>query len=220
MSNRTTSIDERLYDYLCETTLRETEVMRRLRAETATMPHAGMQISPDQGQFMALLVEILGARQALEIGTFTGYSALCVAQALAPGGRLIACDVSGEFTRVARRYWAEAGMEERIELRLGPALETLAELRRAGRDGSFDFAFIDADKGNYLAYYEAVLELLRPGGVLAIDNTLWHGKIADPEVSDPDTEAIRAVNERAAGDPRVTMSLVTIGDGLLLARKR
>jgi len=178
-----------------------------------------MQISPEQGQFMALLVEISGATKAIEIGTFTGYSSLCVARALPAGGRLVCCDISKEFTDIARRYWQRAGVDGRIELRLGPALDTLKDLAKH-EAGSFDFAFIDADKLNYLKYYEAVLKLLRPGGIALIDNVLWSGDVANPAVTDADTVAIRLLNEHLLTDRRVGISLIPIGDGLTIARKK
>jgi caffeoyl-CoA O-methyltransferase len=225
MTRHPIEIDERLHDYILAHSLREPEVLRRLRQETAKMPGANMQIGPEQGQFMALLVELMGARRTLEIGTFTGYSALVVALALPPEGRVVACDVSEEFTAVARRYWAEAGVADKIELHLAPALETLDRLLDAGQAegsqaGSFDFAFIDADKANYGAYYERALRLLRPGGLIAIDNVLWSGKVADKAASDPDTRAIQALNAALKDDSRVTLSLLPLGDGLTLARKR
>jgi caffeoyl-CoA O-methyltransferase len=181
---------------------------------------AGMQISPEQGQFMALLAELIGARRAIEVGTFTGYSALCVAQALPADGKLIACDISEEFTSVARRYWAKSGIADRIELRLAPALDTLKSLLAGGGAGSFDFAFIDADKTQYDAYYEAILKLLRPGGLATIDNVLWSGAVADGRKRDADTVALRALNEKLKTDKRITLSMLPIGDGLTLARKR
>ena len=220
MSNRTITVDDRLYEYLCDVSLRETDLMRRLRAETLAMPQAGMQISPEQGQFMALLVRLAGAERIIEVGTFTGYSALCMASALPPGGRLIACDVNEAWTAVARRYWAEAGVAESIDLRLAPALETLDDLIADGGSGRFDFAFIDADKENYRGYFERVLALLRPGGLVAVDNVLWGGSVIDPAKQDKDTEAIRAFNKALRDDPRIDLSLVPIGDGLTLARKR
>ena len=194
--------------------------MRRLREETASLEGASMQIGADQGQFMGLLVEITGARNALEVGTFTGYSALAVALALPDDGRLVACDVSEEWTAIARRYWEEAGVAHKIDLRLAPALETLEGLLAEGCAGTFDFAFIDADKEGYDVYYERALELMRTGGLIALDNTLWEGKVVDPAVVDVDTQAIRAMNMKLAGDARVTLSLLPIGDGLTLARKR
>lgn len=194
--------------------------MRRLREETASMEQANMQIGPEQGQFMALLIELIGARSVLEVGTFTGYSALAMAVALPENGALVACDVSEEWTAIGRRYWEEAGVAHKIELRLAPALETLDALLAEGRAGTFDFAFIDADKEGYDAYYERALELVRLGGLIALDNTLWEGKVADPAATDVDTEAIRAINAKLALDERVTLSLITVGDGLTLARKR
>ena len=194
--------------------------MRRLREETASMEQANMQIGPEQGQFMALLIELIGARSVLEVGTFTGYSALAMAVALPENGALVACDVSEEWTAIGRRYWEEAGVAHKIELRLAPALETLDALLAEGRAGTFDFAFIDADKEGYDAYYERALELVRLGGLIALDNTLWEGKVVDPAATDVDTEAIRAINAKLALDERVTLSLIPVGDGLTLARKR
>ena len=220
MTSRTLELDDRLYDYLLANSLREPPLLARLREETAAMPMANMQIGPEQGQFMALLVELIGARRTLEVGTFTGYSALCVALALPAGGKVIACDISEEFTAVARRYWAEAGVADKIDLRLGPAVETLDGLLSDGLAGTLDFMFIDADKVSYGAYYERGLSLLRPGGLIAVDNVLWNGAVADPGRQDEDTRAIRALNLKALGDGRVSISLVPIGDGLLLARKR
>lgn len=208
-----------LADYLLRVTVRESDVLRRLREETGKMPAAGMQISPEQGQFMRWLNELLGTRRALEVGVFTGYSSICVASALPEQGCLIACDVSEEWTTIARRYWREAGVERKIELRLAPALQTLDALLAGGEAGSFDFAFVDADKEGYGAYYERCFELVRPGGVIAFDNMLWNGRVADASATDPATAAIRRVNERASADSRVSASLLPIGDGLLLARK-
>ncbi|RJP42518.1 MAG: SAM-dependent methyltransferase [Phycisphaerales bacterium] len=219
MSRRTLALTDALHRYLVETTVRETDVMRRLRAETDKLPAANMQIAPEQGQFMQLLVELLGGRKVLEIGTFTGYSALWLAGGLAAGGVLICCDVNQEWTTIARRFWQEAGLADRIDLRLGPALETLDHLLQQGAAGSFDFTFIDADKENSPVYYERSLRLLRSGGVVAVDNALQGGKVADPAVSDHDARH-RDLNRRVCHDPRVTVSLVPIGDGLLLARKR
>ena len=218
MSNRTITMDDRTYAYFLAQSLRESDVLRRLREETQTLRYAIMQIAPEQGQFMAFLVELMGAKRAIEIGTFTGYSALCVAEAMGPEGRLIACDVSEEWTSIGRKYWSEAGVADRIELRLAPALDTLKALADEGQE--FDFAFIDADKREYEAYYEGVLALLRPGGVIAVDNVLWDGKVADATVKDADTMAIRAFNARLLADQRVTLSMVPIGDGLTLALKR
>jgi len=220
MANRSLTLTDALHDYLLGQTLREPALLAELRRETSRLPLANMQISPEQGQFMALLVELLEARQALEIGTFTGYSALCVALALPPDGRLTACDVSEEYTAVARRYWVRAGVADKIDLRLAPAVETLDALLAAGRAGSYDFAFIDADKTGYDAYYERSLALLRPGGLVVVDNVLWGGDVADPGKNDADTAAIRALNQKVRDDARVSMSLIPVGDGLLLARKK
>lgn len=220
MTRQTISLDDALHRYLLDVSVREPDVMRRLREETAGMAEASMQIGPEQGQLMALLVELLGAERTIEVGTFTGYSALAVARALPDHGRLIACDVSEEWTAIGRRYWKEAGQDHKIDLRLGPALDTLDQLLAEGRAGAFDFAFIDADKENYAAYYERCLALVRVGGLIAVDNTLWSGKVADPAVTDDDTGAIRAFNRGLADDDRVSLSLVPIGDGLTLARKR
>lgn len=220
MSNRTIDLTDTLYDYLLSVSLRETDLQRRLREETATLSMARMQISPEQGQFMALIARLTGARRCLEIGVFTGYSSLAVALALPEDGRIVACDVSEEWTSVARRYWAAAGVADRIDLRLAPAIDTLDALIAAGGAGTCDLAFIDADKPAYLAYYERVLVLLRPGGLVMTDNTLWSGRVADPEVGDADTVALRHYNEYLHRDSRVDLSLVPIGDGLTLARKR
>jgi caffeoyl-CoA O-methyltransferase len=220
MTRRTSHLPDDLYAYLLDVSLREHDVLRKLREETAGLERSNMQIGPEQGQLMALLVELLGALKALEIGTFTGYSALAVALALPEDGRLVACDVSEEWTAVGRRHWDEAGVAHKIDLRLAPALDTLNGLLANGEADTFDFAFIDADKEGYEAYYERVLRLIRPGGLIALDNTLWEGKVVDPEVTDPDTQAIRAINAKLATDERVTLSLIPVGDGLTLARKR
>ena len=197
----------------------ETPLQRRLRDETAKLPMGGMQIGADQGAFLALLIRLLDARHAVEIGTFTGYSALAVASALPDGGRLVCCDLSDEWTGIARRYWKEAGVADRIDLRLAPAANTLRDLLRESGPGSFDFAFIDADKSGYDGYYELCLQLVRPGGLIAFDNTLWSGAVADPSKTDPDTVALRALNLKVRDDPRVTSCLVSMGDGVLLALK-
>jgi len=220
MSNRTISLTDSLYDYLLSVSLREPQLLLDLREETAAMPSARMQISPEQGQFMALLVKLSGARRCLEVGVFTGYSSLAVAMALPADGRIVACDVSEKWTAVARTYWQAAGVDHKIDLRIAPALETLDALVADGQAGRFDLAFIDADKTNYLAYYERVLVLLRRGGLLLVDNTLWSGAVADPENSEPDTVALRHFNETLHADERVELSLVPIGDGLTLALKR
>jgi len=220
MSARTLPLTDALYKYLLDHSLREPAVLARLREETQRMPQASMQISPEQGQFLALLVRLMGAERCLEVGTFTGYSSTAVALALPAGGRIVCMDASEEYTARAREAWKEAGVAERIELRIGAARDTLAALMADGEQGRYDFAFIDADKGNYLHYYEAALELLRPGGLIAVDNTLWSGSVADPDNREPDTEAIRAFNDAVHRDERVDVSLVPIGDGLTLARKR
>jgi predicted O-methyltransferase YrrM len=220
MSTRTISMTDQIHEYLLSVTPPLTDVMRRLREETEALPMGMMQISVEQGQLMKLLIEMLGAKQTLEVGVFTGYSSLVVAQALPDDGQIIACDVSEEWTGIARRYWQEAGVARKIDLRLGPAAETLQDLIDAGQAGSFDFAFIDADKSNYDRYYELILKLLRPGGLIGIDNTLWGGKVADESVADADTNALRNLGRKIASDDRVTSCLVPIGDGFTLARKR
>ncbi|HEY7470774.1 MAG TPA: class I SAM-dependent methyltransferase [Gemmatimonadota bacterium] len=220
MSLRSIGLDERLYAYLLDVSLREPEVLRRLRAETAKRENAEMQIAPEQGQFMALLVELIGAERTLEIGTFTGYSALVVARALPPHGRVIACEISAEYAAIARRWWAEGGVADKIEIRVAPAVETLDRMLEDGLAGRFDFAFIDADKQGYLEYWERCLRLIRRGGLIAVDNVLWDGKVADPADDEESTRAIRAFNARVRDDRRVDLSLVPIGDGLTLARVR
>jgi predicted O-methyltransferase YrrM len=220
MSNTSLGLPDDLHEYLLRIGVREPPLLARLREETAALPEHQMQIAPEQGAFMALLVELLGARRCIELGTFTGYSSLVVALALPRDGRIVCCDVSEEWTAVARRYWAEAGVADKVDLRLGPALETLDKLLAEGAGGTFDFAFLDADKGLYPGYYERLVELLRPGGLLAIDNVFGAGRIADPTVDDPQVIAIRQLNERVVGDERVSLSTVPIADGLTLARKR
>jgi caffeoyl-CoA O-methyltransferase len=220
MSNKTLSLDSRLYEYLLSISLREAEILQKLRAETAQHPMARMQIAPEQGQFMALLVQLMGAKKALEIGVFTGYSAMAIALALPPDGKLIACDKCEEYTNIARRYWQQGGIADKIDLYLAPATETLEQLIRRGETETFDFVFIDADKSNYDTYYEQSLQLVRPGGLIAIDNVLWNGEVADPEIQDNRTKAIRALNAKIHQDSRVNISLVPIGDGLTLARKK
>jgi caffeoyl-CoA O-methyltransferase len=206
--------------YLRRVTVREPDVARRLREETAANHDAGMQISPDQGQFLALLIHLIDARKTLEIGVFTGYSSLAVALALPDDGRIIACDVSEEWTAIAKRYWREAGVEHKIDLRLRSALQTLDDLIALGQAGSFDFAFIDADKENYSHYYERCLALIRPGGLIAVDNVLWSGQVMDDSFNDADTRAIRAFNEQMKNDQRVWLSMLPIRDGLTLACKK
>jgi caffeoyl-CoA O-methyltransferase len=208
-----------LMNYVQRFGAREHPVLARCREETAKMPNANMQIAPEQGAFLALLAKLVNARQTIEIGSFTGYSALSVALALPDGGRVVALDVSREYTDRARKSWTEAGMEGRIELRLGPALESLERIIER-REGPFDMAFIDADKSNYDSYYERVLRLIRPGGIIALDNMLWSGAVADESITDPDTSALRALNAKIQSDERVDMALATIADGVMLARKR
>ena len=220
MSRRTIEMTDQLHAYLVDVGVREHPLLARLREETGALDQANMQIGPEQGAFMQLLVELTGARRCLEVGVFTGYSSLAVALALPPDGRIVACDVSEEWTAVARRYWAEAGVDDRIELRLAPATETLDALVADGEAGAYDFAFIDADKANYDVYYERCLELVRSGGLIAIDNVLWSGRVADPAADDPDTRAIRALNAKIAADERVTICVVPIADGVTLARRR
>jgi predicted O-methyltransferase YrrM len=220
MSARTLALDDRLRRYMVVHGARETALQRELRRVTRRLPQAGMQIGAEQGALMQLLVRVSGARRCLEIGTFTGYSALAVALALPPGGRVVCCDVSVEWTAIARRYWNKAGVARKIELRLAPALGTLDALLREGKAGAFDFAFIDADKANYLKYYERCLKLVRRGGLIAADNTLWGGSVADPRNQTVDTRAIRAFNRKLQRDRRVDMALVPVGDGLTLALKR
>lgn len=215
-----TLLPAKIERYVTEEITRETPLQKRLRAETARLPQGGMQIGADQGALLALLVRSIGARRALEIGTFTGYSALAVAMALPADGKLVCCDKSEEWTAVARRYWQEAGVAGKIDLRLAPALATLPVLERELGAGSFDFAFIDADKTAYDAYYESCLKLVRSGGVIALDNMLWSGAVARPRVRDADTAALRALNAKIRDDARVESCLLTVGDGVMLARKR
>ena len=219
MSDRTLNLDDTLYQYLLDVSLREHPVLAELRAVTHRHPLARMQISPEQGQFMALLVRLIGARRTIEIGVFTGYSALAVALALPHDGCVVACDISQEFTDVGRSHWEKAGVAGKIDLRLAPALDTLDRLIAAGQSGRFDFAFIDADKTGYDAYYERCLTLLRAGGLIAIDNVLWGGRVARP-AEDDDTAAIQALNRKLQRDARVDLSMLPISDGLTLARKR
>jgi caffeoyl-CoA O-methyltransferase len=220
VSSTSLELDRDLLNYIQRVTLREPDVLRKLREETARLPMARMQVSPEQGQLMGLLIRLLGARKTIEVGVFTGYSSISVALALPPDGRVIACDVSEEWTSVARAYWREAGVDTRIELRLRPALETLDSLLAEGSAGSFDFAFIDADKENYSGYYERCLKLLRPGGLIAVDNVLWHGDVLDSSKQDADTRAIRAFNAQLHEDERIWLSLLPVGDGLTLALKK
>lgn len=219
MANRNTALDDELRAYLVAHSARETRAQAGIREATRSHPSAGMQIGPEQAQFLALLVKLVGARRALEIGVFTGYSALAVALALPADGRLLACDISDEYTQVGRPFWAAAGVAAKIDLQLGPALATLDARIAAGEAGQYDFAFIDADKSGYDAYYERCLVLLRPGGLIAIDNVLWGGSVARP-AQDADTAALQALNDKIHADARVDMAMVPIGDGVTLARKR
>jgi predicted O-methyltransferase YrrM len=221
MSKTTTGLDNALRDYMVSVSVREPAILAELRAETAPLEAAGMQLAPEQGQFMSFLVKTLSAKRCLEVGTFTGYSSLTVALALPEDGKLVACDVSDEWTRIARRFWEKAGVAHKIDLRLGPATETLAALASDPAERNmYDFAFIDADKENYGAYFDYALQLLRPGGVVALDNVLWGGRIVDQTATDSSTEAIRRLNAQIYADERVDVSLVPVGDGLYLARKR
>ncbi len=220
MSNRTLSLDDRLYEYLLVHSLREPPALAKLRAETASHPKVNMQIAPEQGQFMQMLVRLLGGRRAIEVGVFTGYSSLAVMLAMPPDGRLLACDISEEFTAIARRHWQAAGVADRIELVLAPAKVTLDARLAAGEAGLYDFAFIDADKGGYLAYYERLMQLVRPGGLIVVDNTLWSGEVANPANRDADTVALREFNDVLLADTRIDLSLLPLGDGLTLARRR
>lgn len=222
MSRKSVELTDEVYDYLVRVGTREPPVLQRLRQATLREAGdaAGMQISPDQGAIMAMLVRLAGGRRCIEAGTFTGYSALVVALALPEDGQVIACDVSEQWTAIARRFWAEAGVAHKIDLRLAPALATMDALLADGEAGCFDFAFLDAEKSEYDAYYERVLKLLRPGGLVAIDNVLWSGRVADPSAKDPNTRALRALNEKVHGDERVDICMLPVADGLTLARKR
>lgn len=219
MSRHSINLTPELERYVLSHSLNEPSLLARLREETARLSQANMQISPLQGQFMSMLTKLTGAKRALEVGTFTGYSALIVALAMPEDGQLIACDVSEEWTSIARRYWEEAKVDHKIELKLGPAVQTLDALIAQGQQGSFDLAFIDADKSNYARYYERALTLLRPGGLVLIDNVLWSGSVADPQIQDEDTQAIRALNALIHEDKRVELSMLPIGDGLSIVRK-
>ncbi|QRY79070.1 class I SAM-dependent methyltransferase [Pseudomonas sp. PDNC002] len=220
MTTRTLNLDDALYHYLLDVSLRDTPLKARLRAETANLPMSRWQVAPEQGQFLALLVKLTGARRILEIGTFTGYSALCMAEALPEGGHLLCCDLPGEYNDIARSYWHDAGVDSRIELRLGPALATLEALRAGDQQGSFDLVFIDADKANYPVYLEHALALLREGGLVVFDNVLWSGRVLEADSASPDTRAIQQLNRALKDDARVDYSLVPIGDGMSLCRKR
>lgn len=213
------ALSETLYNYLLDVSLQEPEVLKQLRKETATLPMRIMQIAPEQGQFMALLVKLIGAKKTLEVGVFTGYSTLVVALALPEDGKIIACDIDEQYTKIAQKYWQQAGVDRKIELRIAPALETLEQLIAEGQENTFDFAFIDADKRNYPNYYERALKLIRTGGLIAIDNVLWSGRVADSKDTDKRTISIREFNQKLHQDPRVNISLLPIADGLTLAMK-
>ena len=219
MSRTSIGLDERLNEYLVQSGAGEHPVAAKLRQLTAAMPNSSMQIAAEQGQFLAMIAKLIGAKRTIEIGTFTGYSALWVALAMPRDGKVIACDVNAEWTAIARRHWDEAGVGEKIELRLAPAAETLEGLEAEGRKSQFDLVFIDADKGGYDAYYEGALRLLRSGGVIVFDNVLWSGRVADPAVHDADTKALRALNLKIAADTRVDKVMVPLGDGMTVARK-
>ena len=220
MSNGSIGLDEALNEYLVRVGVREHPVLAELRRQTAELPAAQMQIAPEEGALLAILVRLLPARRILEIGTFTGYSSTAMALAQPDGGRITCCDVSREWTDIARRAWADAGVDDRVDLRLGPAVATLDELLGAGEAGSYDLAFIDADKASYDVYYERSLQLVRSGGLIAIDNVLWSGRVADPADDDEDTTAIRDLNAKIAADERVEIVMVPIADGVTLARIR
>mgnify|MGYP000179760684 FL=1 len=219
MSNRTLAISESIYQYLCDHSLREDPILKELRDHTYDMEERAMQIAPEQGQFMQMLIKLIGAKNTIEVGVFTGYSSLAIALALPEDGRIVACDVNPQYTSVAEKFWVSAGVREKIDLRIGPARDTLSELISDGLANTFDFAFIDADKVNYDHYYELCLQLIRPGGLITVDNVLWGGATADDSINDTDTTSIRALNDKLHRDERIDLSLVPIGDGLTLAMK-
>lgn len=220
MANRTIGISDELAAYVIRVGTREPDVLARLRQETAAIPEHGMQIAPEEGAFLAMLVELIGARRCIEIGTFTGYSSTAVALALPEDGQLLCCDVSEEWTALARKYWDEAGVAGKIDLRVAPAAETLDRLLADGEQASYDFAFVDADKTGYDGYYERLLQLVRPGGLIAFDNTLWGGRVLDQDAEDEGTRAIQALNTKLAADERITLCLLPVADGVTLARLR
>ena len=220
MSNRTIAITESIYQYLCDHSLREDPILKDLRDHTYDMEERAMQIAPEQGQFMQMLVKLIGAKNTIEVGVFTGYSSLAIALALPEDGRIVACDVNPQYTSVAEKFWVSAGVREKIDLKIGPAKDTLLELINADLTGTFDFAFIDADKINYDHYYELCLQLIRPGGLITVDNVLWGGAVSDDTINDVDTNSIRALNDKLHQDERIDLSLVPVGDGLTLAMKR
>lgn len=220
MANKSLGLSPELHHYLLSVSLKEPEILQQLRLETAQHPQQAMQVTPDEGQFLAFLVRLLGVRKALEVGVFTGYSSLSVALALPEGGQLIACDVSEEYTAIARRYWEKANVAHKIDLRIAPALETLDSLLTEGAAGSFDFVFIDADKINYWNYFERSLQLVRSGGLIAVDNVLWSGQVINPGNHEASTEAIRTFNQKLYQDDRVTVCMLPVSDGITLAMKR
>jgi predicted O-methyltransferase YrrM len=221
MSNQSIGLSDPLYQYLIANSVREPELLTQLRLETARHPLVNMQVSPEQGQLMGLLVKLIGAKKCLEVGVFTGYSSLVVALNLPDDGRLVACDVSEEFTAIARKYWQQAGVDRKIDLQIAPALETLDRLLADGEAGTFDFAFIDADKNNYAAYYDRCFQLVRSGGLILVDNVLWYGRVVDPVMNeDKRTQAIKDLNQQIYHDDRVQISLIPVGDGLTIARKK
>ena len=220
MTDRRLTVTDDIHRYLVEHSVREPEVLARLRAATEKLPEASMQIGPEQGQLMALLAKLIGAKRCIEVGVFTGYSSLAVALALPEDGRILACDVNEQWTAIARRFWREAGVEHKIELKLQPAARTLEQLLAAGAAGRYDFAFVDADKPAYDTYYELLLKLLRPGGLMALDNTLWSGAVANPDEHEPNAVALRTLNDKLHRDERIDLSLLPVGDGLTIARKR
>lgn len=220
MSNKTINLNDDLYKYLLSMSLREHPVLEELRKEMVDHPRKNMQISPEQGQFLAFLVFSIKAKKAIEIGVFTGYSSIAIAKALSHDGILLACDIDEEFTKTAKKFWKKANLSEKIDLRIAPALDTLNHLLDNGESGTFDFAFIDADKVNYSHYYESCLELIKPGGIIAIDNVLWDGRVIDPKVNDEDTEAIRTFNIKLKKDERVCITMLPLADGLTLAIKK
>ncbi|MGG6295480.1 class I SAM-dependent methyltransferase [Leptolyngbya sp. AN02str] len=220
MSSKSLGLSEGLHNYLLSVSLRDADVLRELRQETAQHAMSMMQVTPDEGQFLAFLVQLIQAKKTLEVGVFTGYSALSVALALPDDGQIVACDISEEYTAIARRYWQMAGVAHKIDLRIAPALETLDRLIAEGQAGRFDFAFIDADKTNYWNYYERSLQLVRPGGLIVVDNVLWSGQVADASDRSDSTQAIREFNQRLHHDERITLSMIPVSDGLTLAIRR
>ncbi len=220
MAKQTIGLSDALAAYVVQYGAREPDVLARLRAETAALPQHRMQIPPEQGAFLALLVELIGARRCIEVGTFTGYSSTAMALALPEDGQIVCCDVSEEWTTLARKYWDEAGVADKIDLRIAPAADTLDQLIAAGEESAYDLAFIDADKTAYDGYYERLLRLVRPGGLIALDNTLWGGEVLDPDAEDADTRALQTLNSKLAADDRVTLCLLPIADGVTLARRR